>query len=91
LQMMFGNFVQAKPSNNLFDEVLHENHALAFNTLLSSQETDAYIRTRILEPGARGAHISFPSVYPIVTILVKPPDPGASGLAPLGDNPANLL
>ncbi|WP_214325504.1 hypothetical protein, partial [Nonomuraea sediminis] len=27
------------------DEVLHENHALAFNTLLSSQETDAYSQT----------------------------------------------
>ncbi|WP_431918919.1 hypothetical protein, partial [Nonomuraea jabiensis] len=37
------------------------------------------------------AHISFPSVYQIRTILVKPPDPVGSGLASLRGNPANLL
>ncbi|MBB4701121.1 hypothetical protein BJ982_002665 [Sphaerisporangium siamense] len=36
-------------------------HALAFNTLLSSQETDAYTITRTLRPGPelRGFHLVF--------------------------------
>ncbi|GAA4531142.1 hypothetical protein ACFQE7_00685 [Nonomuraea ferruginea] len=38
------------------------HHALAFNTLLSSQETDAYTRTEDYLLSARGAHLLFSTV-----------------------------
>ncbi|SDM10601.1 hypothetical protein SAMN05421874_1392 [Nonomuraea maritima] len=61
-----------------------KNHALAFNTLLSSQETDAFIVIQLLaESAARGAHFGSFSLSDRL-VLVKPPDPGASGLAPFG-------
>ncbi|WP_231619021.1 hypothetical protein, partial [Nonomuraea sp. SBT364] len=52
-----------------FDEVLHEKlHALAFNTLLSSQETDAY------SPVLREALSRLPQSYQARRLTVKSGD-----------------
>ncbi|MFI9558445.1 hypothetical protein, partial [Nonomuraea endophytica] len=54
-------------THHIPDEVLHEIlHALAFNTLLSSQETDAY------SPVLQEAHISSTSILPDLDDSVKP-------------------
>ncbi|WP_229699283.1 hypothetical protein, partial [Nonomuraea glycinis] len=60
------------------------------NTLLSSQETDAYIPAPTLDQGcAAEALISSSEDYQIRTILVKPPDLGSFG-RPFRGNPHNL-
>ncbi|MFF4621497.1 hypothetical protein, partial [Nonomuraea jabiensis] len=48
------------------DGDMHVNHALAFNTLLSSQETDAYILAQVSRPSLGGV----PHVFLKFTELV---------------------
>ncbi|MFC6366311.1 hypothetical protein, partial [Nonomuraea thailandensis] len=75
----------------------HENHALAFDTLLSSQETDAYFRLEFsfLNPSAEAPSRSS-QPYQIVVFRVKSCDLTGSGsifqsCAPrLRGNPRNL-
>jgi hypothetical protein len=91
---------QARPRTRQDGEKI--NHALAFNTLLSSQETDANTsRTKNHHRGSRrwGAH-HLPVPYRICPALANHPlrdhlpstgpDLARSRSLPLGSNPANL-
>ncbi|MER7432751.1 hypothetical protein ABT362_59125, partial [Nonomuraea rubra] len=85
------------PSRKSLDEVLHENHALAFNTLLSSQETDAYFRLEFSFPNSSAEAPSRSSQsYQIARFLVKSSDLTGTGsifqdcVPRLRGNPRNL-
>jgi hypothetical protein len=52
------------------DGVVH--HALAFNTLLSSQETDAFTINRPIGPGIRGVRFVFILFFRCAFILSDP-------------------
>jgi hypothetical protein len=83
------------------------HHALAFNTLLSSQETDAFTINQPIRPGIRGVpfcravYVSVFRSYQIHPVSVKPalsapftlnpPDPLESRPPCFQGNPSNLL